>query len=125
MYLYMTFVDLIKAFDTVSREGLWKIMAKFGCPTRFIAMARQFHHGMLARVHNDGEFFYPFPVTNVLAQTLFSIMFSAFLTAAFQDDDNVIPIKYRFERKLFNLRRLQDKVKVQTEVLDEFRVPLC
>ena len=25
---YMTFVDLTKAFDTVSREGLWKIMAK-------------------------------------------------------------------------------------------------
>ena len=30
--LYMTFVDLTKAFDTVSRDGLWKIMAKFGCP---------------------------------------------------------------------------------------------
>ena len=28
--LYMTFVDLTKAFDTVSREGLWKIMSKFG-----------------------------------------------------------------------------------------------
>ena len=26
--LYMTFIDLIKAFDTVSRDGLWKIMAK-------------------------------------------------------------------------------------------------
>ena len=24
--LYMTFVDLTKAFDTVSRDGLWKIM---------------------------------------------------------------------------------------------------
>ena len=36
--LYMTFVDLTKAFDTVSRDGLWKIMAKFGCPPRYIAM---------------------------------------------------------------------------------------
>ena len=26
--LNMTFVDLTKAFDTVSREGLWKIMVK-------------------------------------------------------------------------------------------------
>ena len=26
--LYMTSVDLTKAFDTVSRDGLWKIMAK-------------------------------------------------------------------------------------------------
>ena len=54
--LYMTFVDLTKAFDIVSREGLWKIMAKFGCPAKFIAMVRQFHDGMLARVQNDGEF---------------------------------------------------------------------
>ena len=38
MDLYMTFVDLTKAFDTVSREGFWKIMAKFGCPTKFVAM---------------------------------------------------------------------------------------
>ena len=30
--LYMTFIDFPKAFDTVSREGLWKIMTKFGCP---------------------------------------------------------------------------------------------
>ena len=48
--VYMTFVDLIKAFDTVSRDGLWKIMAKFGCPPRFIAVMRQFHDGMQARV---------------------------------------------------------------------------
>ena len=38
--LYMTFVDLTKAFDTISRERLWKIMAKFGCPAKFIAMVR-------------------------------------------------------------------------------------
>ena len=94
--LYMTFVDLTKAFDTVSREGLWKIMAKFGCPAKFIAMVRQFHDGMLARVQNDGEFSDPFPVTNgvkqgcVLASTLFSMMFSAMLTDAFQDGDNGI-----------------------------------
>ena len=56
MDIYMTFADLTKAFDTVCRKGLWKIMAKFGCPTKFIAMVRQFHDGMLARVQNDGEF---------------------------------------------------------------------
>ena len=64
MDLYMTFIGLTKAFDTVSREGLWKIMAKFGCPTKFIAMVRQIHDGMLAQVQHDGEFSDPFPVTN-------------------------------------------------------------
>ena len=125
MDLYMTFFNLTKAFDTVSREGLWKLMAKFGCPTTFIAMVRQFLDGMLARVQNDDEFSDPFPVTSgvkqgcVLAPTLFSMIFSAMLTAAFQDGDSGIPIRYRFDGKLFNLRRLQAKSKVQT-VLDEF-----
>ena len=126
MDLYMTFVDFTKAFDTVSREGLWKSMATFGRPTKFIAMVRQSHDGMHARVQNDGEFSDPFPVTNgvkqcsVLAPTLFNIMFCAMLTAAFPDGDNGIPIRYRFDGKLFNLRRLQAKSKVQTEVLDGF-----
>ena len=91
------------------------------------------------KVHSNGEavprwyacqmmlsFLIHSPVTNgvkqgcVLAPTLFSMMFSAMLTAAFQDGDNGIPIRYRFDRKLFNLRRLHAESKVYTEVLDEF-----
>ena len=87
--LYLTFVDLTKAFDTVSREGLWNIMAKFDCPVKFIAMVRQFHDDILARVQNNGEFSDLFPVINgvkqgcVQASTLFSMIFSAMLTDAF------------------------------------------
>ena len=100
-------------------------MAKFGCPPRFIAMVRQFHDGMQARVQNDGEFSEPFEVTNgvkqgcFMAPTLFSIMFSAMLMDAFQDSDTAFPIRYRFDGNIFNLRRLQAKPKVQTDVLDE------
>ena len=54
----MTFVDLTKA----SRDGLWKIMTKFGCPPKIIAMVRQLHDGMQARVQNDGEYSDPFPL---------------------------------------------------------------
>ena len=85
-------------------------MTKFGGPAKFIAMVRRFEDGMLARVQNDGKFSDPFPVTNgvkqdcVLASTLFTMMFRAMLTGAF----------------IFNLRRLQAKSKVQTEVPDEF-----
>ena len=81
---------------------------------------------MLAQVQNDGEFSDPFHVTNgvkqgcVLAPILFSMMFSAMLTDAFQDGDNGIPIRYRYGWSLFNLTRLQAKFKVQTEVLDTF-----
>ena len=30
--LYVAFMDLTKAFDLVSRDGLFKILAKIGCP---------------------------------------------------------------------------------------------
>ena len=40
------YFDLAKAVDTVSRDGLWKIIANFGCPPRFIAMVRRFHNVM-------------------------------------------------------------------------------
>ena len=42
------------------------------------------------------------------------------LIDAFPDGDSGIPIRCRFDGKLFNLRRLQAKSKVQTEVLDKF-----
>ena len=121
--LFTTCVDLTKAFDTVSREGLWKIMAKFGCPPTFTEMVRQFHDGMLARVQDEGESSNAFPVTNgvkqgcVLAPTLFSLMFSAMLTDAFQDCDDGIDFRYRTDGKLFNIRRLQAKTKVHVETI--------
>lgn len=52
------------AFNTVSHEGFWKIMSKFGCPKKFIMMVRQFHDGMQVRVQDNDEPSYPFPETN-------------------------------------------------------------
>ena len=78
--LYMTFVDLTKAFDTVSRNGLWKIMAKFGCPEKLVTIVKQFHDGMMARVLDNGNSSNAFQVTSgvkqgcVLAPTLLSMM---------------------------------------------------
>lgn len=124
--LYSTYVDLTKAFDTVSRDGLWKIMVKFGCPSTFILMVRQFHDGMQARVQDNGTFTEPFAVSNgvkqgcVLAPTLFSIMFSAMLTDAFREGDIGLTVKYRTDGQLFNLRRLQAKTKVHSVNIRDF-----
>ena len=88
-------------------------------------MVRQFHDCMQACVQNDGEYSEPFPVTNgvkkgyAMAPTLFSMMFSAMLTDAFQDVDAGFPIRYRFDGKLLNLRMLPSKSKVQTDVVDK------
>jgi len=82
---YATFVDLTKAFDTVSRQGLWKIMEKFGCPPKFTSLVRQFHQGMQAQVLDGDAQSESFAVVNgvkqgcALAPTLFSMMFTAML----------------------------------------------
>nr|VZI47348.1 unnamed protein product [Spirometra erinaceieuropaei] len=39
----ITFVDLKKAFNTVNREGPWKIAQKFGCHERLTHIVRQLH----------------------------------------------------------------------------------
>ena len=124
--LYTTFVNLTKAFDTVRREGLWKIMSKFGCPETFISIVRQFHDGMRACVLDNGDASEAFSVTNgvkqgcVLAPTLFSMMFSAMLTDAFRDSDIGILIRFRSDGKLFNLRRLKAVTKVIETALRDF-----
>nr|VZI48617.1 unnamed protein product [Spirometra erinaceieuropaei] len=124
-HLYSTFVDLTKAFDTVNREGLWKIMQKFGCPERFTYMVRQLHDGMIARVTDNGAVSEAFAVTNgvkqgcVLAPTLFSLMFSAMLMNAYRDERPGIRIAYRTEGHLLNHRRMNFQSRVSTTTVHE------
>ena len=43
MGLYAAFVYLTKAFDIVSRDGLWKSLARLGCLPTFLTILRQLH----------------------------------------------------------------------------------
>ena len=52
-----------------------------------------------------------------MAPTLFSMMFSAMLMGAFQDNDTGFPIRYCFMAIYSTFRRLQAKTKVQTDEL--------
>ena len=49
------------------------------------------------------------------------LIFFAMLTNVLQDCDDGLAIRYRFDGKLFNLRRLQARKMVQIDVLDELR----
>ena len=125
--LFSTFIDLTKAFDTVSREGLWQIMSKFGCPETFIAIVREFHDGMQVSVQDNGDHSEPFNVTNgvkqgcVLAPTLFSLMFSAMLIDAFKEESYGVDIRYRYDGGgLFKPTRLKATTKTSTDSARDF-----
>ena len=117
-YLYSSFIDLTKAFNTVCCDGLWKILSKLGFPPKIITVVCSFNDGMLAWVLNSGQSSDAFPVTNgvkqgcVLALSLFSILFTATLSDAFSHDDDSLKLCFHSNRNLFYLRRLQAQTKV-------------
>ena len=99
--LYMCFVELQKAYDSVDREQLlWKVLARASDPEGMIAVIRQFHDGMQARVRmDDGELSDWFEVTQglrqrrVLSPLLFNIFFTAVIEVVlvrFSEDDTIL-----------------------------------
>ena len=54
----------------------------------------------------------------VLTPTLFSLVFSAMATDAFHDCQDGIPVRYRTDDGLFNLRRLKAVTKEETVIRD-------
>ena len=116
--LYQVFVDLTKAFDSVNRETLWKILGKLGCPDHFVKLIRSFHDEMEVSVNVGGTLTDPLKVEtgvkqgDLLAPTLFSVFFSIVLNDAFRDCNQGIYIRYRSSGKLFNIRRFAAKTKV-------------
>ena len=120
--LYISFIDLTKAFDLVSRDGLFKILPKIGCPPKLANIIQSFHNDMKGTVLFNGNSSDPFPINNgvkqgcVLAPTLFGIFFSLVLKHAFGNSLEGVFLRTRFDGKLFNLSRLKANTKV-TELL--------
>ena len=117
MPLYVAFIDLTKAFDLVSRKGLFRLLEEIGWPPKLRSMVVSFHENMKGTVVYDGSKSEPFPVCSgvkqgcVLAPTLFGIFFSLFLSYAFDSSSEGIYLHTRSDGKLFNLARLRAKTK--------------
>ena len=87
--LFVASIDLTKAFDLVSRDGLFKIIPKTGCPPRLFSIIRSFHEDMEGTVVFDGSTSAAFNIRSgvkqgcVLAPTLFGIFFAVMLKHVF------------------------------------------
>ena len=55
MPLYIAFIDLTKAFDLVSRDGLFKVLTKIGCPPKLQSMSESFHTDTKGTVRINGS----------------------------------------------------------------------
>ncbi|KAL8575140.1 hypothetical protein ACOMHN_055133 [Nucella lapillus] len=83
--LFIAFVDLTKAFDLVSRAGLFTPLQKIGCPPKLLRTISSLHEDMKGTVQYDGPSSDPPPIKSgakqgcVPAPTLFGILFSLLL----------------------------------------------
>ena len=125
--LYMVFVDFTKAFDTVNREFLFKILGKLGCPPKFIRLIESLYSQVHARLIVDGVLTEPFEYNSgvkqgcKLAPTLYGIYAAVLLLLAYENIGHQfsIKIRFRFHGDLFDLGRLKAKTKTFIDFIRE------
>ena len=77
--LFVLFVDLRKAYDSVPRQALWCVLERYGVPLTMVSVIKSFHKGMTAVVRVGDSLTDDIEVTNglrqgcTLAPTLFNL----------------------------------------------------
>jgi hypothetical protein len=73
----MVFLDFEKAFDSIDREMLWKILRHYGIPSKIVRMIQVLYDGFQARVLHEGKMAEPFSMTTGVRQSclLSSLLF--------------------------------------------------
>ena len=119
--LFIAFIDLTKAFDLVSRDGLFKILSRIGCPLKLLSIIKSFHSDIKGTVVFDGSTSDSFSIRSgvkqgcVIAPTLFvleGIFFAITLKHAFGNTAEGIYLRTRSDGKLCNISRLKTKSKI-------------
>ena len=99
--LYVCFIDLTGAYDSVDRTLLWTLLARFGVPQIRISAIRQFHDGMRACVRL-GDRVQGLRQGCVLAPLLFNIFFAAVINLAstrFKADKGIMDALVHLRKK--------------------------
>ena len=112
--LFIMFVDLKKAYDSVLRNALWTVLAKCGVPSSII---RSFHDGMQAGVRVGSTVTDSFEVRNGLRQgcTMAPVFFNVYFNAIVgmwrgRSGEAGVPILYQHGRKLVGDRTAKSRL---------------
>ncbi|KAI8503757.1 hypothetical protein Bbelb_187280 [Branchiostoma belcheri] len=66
--LYINFIDYEKAFDSIDRNTLWKILRHYGIPEKIISLIQSTYKDMSCRVLHAGQLSESFEVTTGVRQ---------------------------------------------------------
>ena len=123
--IYACFNDLKKAYDSVHRESLWRILQHSYClPPKLLSIMRALHEDSTAAVRAYGKLSDKFCVTSgirqgcVLASTLFNFYFDVAIRMALEEhrqQGSGIRVAYLLDADLVRNRRIP---KLETLVTD-------
>ena len=115
MPLYIAFIDLTKAYDSLIKEGLLAMLLKIWYPANLFNIVKYSSTSTRAIIQYDGSVSDSFENKNgvkqgcVLAPTLFGIFFSMRLKHAFNSSTTGIKLYTRTDGHLFNPSNLRAK----------------
>ena len=66
--LFINYVDFRKAFDSIHRESLWRIMKYYGIPSKIISLVKMSYKNFSCAVEHEGKLSKWFPVMSGVRQ---------------------------------------------------------
>jgi hypothetical protein len=99
--IYMCFIDLRKAYDSVNREALWNVMRMYDVPEKLICLLKDLHEGTMAAVKWKGGVSDWFEVKTgvrqgcMIAPLLFNIFIDYIVRDALHDMPSGFKLGYR------------------------------
>ena len=118
--LFMLFVDLRKAYDSVPRSTLWQLLAKCGIPPTMLSLIRSLHDGMQAVVRSGDGTTDNISVTNGLRQgcpvapSLFNLYFSAVMMSwRRQCPEAGLTVRYKHSTRLVGDHTAKSQLQVR------------
>lgn len=78
--LYLTFIDFEKAFDSLNRNEMWKILKEYGMPRKILNIMKEMYNGCRCRILHEGKLTEYVSVTNgvrqgcILSPTIFLVV---------------------------------------------------
>ena len=123
--LYLNFIDFEKAFDSVDREVIWKLLRYYGVPLKIIHLIQQLYENAACQVIHNGKLTEPFEVkTGVRQGCLLSPMI--FLIAVDwimrrTTDNEVTGIKWTNTKTLEDLDFANDDICLVSHKLEDMQ----